>query len=135
MMRIETLDARRLSEADAEAIAALLATVVFGLGWAAIELERVGFGGSGYDASSPGTEPTPMSLWNLAAAHPDRSARTRSIGPEIRPPAARSATGRAEQRDDRWTRMDPTRSHSERTTRRSGGATITSGPGGGRSRP
>jgi len=95
-----------------EAIAALLATVVFGLGWAAIELERVEFEGSGYDALSATPTSTPPALWNLAAAQPDRRTRTRSLEPEIRPLAARRASSRtgerAEERDDRWTRMDPT---------------------------
>jgi len=111
-----------------EAVVALLATVAFGLGWAAVELERVEFHGSGYAVSSPTPSstatstatptPTAGALWNLAAAHPDPGTRARSKGAEISPLAADRAPLRAQQRDDRWTRIDPTLSKTTRPERK-----------------
>jgi hypothetical protein len=49
-----------------EAVATLLMTVVFGLTWAAVELEQVPLAGSGYDLANP----APNALWDLAAAYP-----------------------------------------------------------------
>ena len=106
-----------------EAVVALLATVAFGLGWAAVELERVEFHGSGYAVSSPAPStstatPTARALWNPAAAHPDPGTRARSKGAEISPPAAGRAPLRAQRRNDRWTRIDPTVSKTTRLERK-----------------
>jgi hypothetical protein len=111
-----------------EAVVALLATVVFGLGWAAVELERVEFHGNGYAASSPApgstatstatATPSARALWNLAAADPGPGSRARSKGPEISPFAADRPPRQAQERDDRWTRIDPTLSKTTRPERK-----------------
>ncbi|MBJ20186.1 MAG: hypothetical protein GY910_26000 [bacterium] len=107
-----------------EAAAALLATIAFGLGWAAVELERVESAGTGYDASQP--SPIPGALWDLAAAHVDDSAggiRARISGDAPGQTGARAGSGggatqagfetasaergaRRDEESDEW--MDPT---------------------------
>ena len=67
-----------------EAVAVLLATVVFGLGWAVIELDRVEWPGSGYDApGSYGSRATSAGRWDLAGLDLQAAPRGSDLSLEV----------------------------------------------------
>lgn len=107
--------AGRHHEGVVETLSVLLATIVFGLGWAAIEAERVELVESGY----AGAGPAPTAFWNLAAAHSheesagdDPVVDTRATEwPSSDQPNADQAADQASDADegDSWIRTAPAR--------------------------
>lgn len=82
-----------------EAVFVLLATIVFGLGWAAFELGRGDLAESGYDRAAAGA-------WELAAARPEATG-----------PAASGARGHETRGDDPWVEGARTDSAARRSSR------------------
>ena len=98
-------------EGALEAIAALLTTVVFGLGWAAMESEQVDFPGSRYDAVGP----VSTDLWGATTADPNYTPIARSrLRSNILWTNIPESAAQADERSDPWTRMT-TREHGQST--------------------